>query len=55
MDVLNYILKRVLQMIPVFIIVTILIFILIRAIPGDSAMVMLGERATAESLAAIRE
>ena len=55
MDVLNYILKRVLQMIPVFIIVTILIFILIRAIPGDPAMVMLGERATPESLAALRE
>ncbi|MCD8035918.1 MAG: ABC transporter permease [Clostridiales bacterium] len=55
MDVLNYILKRILQMIPVFFIVAILIFVLIRAIPGDPAMVMLGERATAESLAALRE
>ena len=55
MDVLNYTLKRILQMIPVFLIVTVLIFVLIRAIPGDPAMVLLGEKATPESLAALRE
>ena len=55
MDVFNYTLKRILQMIPVFLIVTVLIFLLIRAIPGDPAMVMLGEKATPESLAALRE
>lgn len=54
MDLLNYILKRVLQIIPVFIIATILIFFLMRLIPGDPALVMLGEKATPESLALLR-
>ncbi|MBP2650559.1 MAG: transporter permease [Firmicutes bacterium] len=54
MDLLSYILKRVLQIIPVFIIATILIFFLMRLIPGDPALVMLGEKATPESLALLR-
>lgn len=55
MDVVNYIIKRVLQMIPVFIIVTIVIFFMIRLIPGDPAAVMLGSKATPEALASMRE
>jgi peptide/nickel transport system permease protein len=55
MDILNYVVKRVLQMIPVFVIVTILIFALMRLIPGDPALVMLGEKANPTSLAALRE
>lgn len=39
---INYILKRVLQMIPVLLLVMVLIFALIRFIPGDPADVMLG-------------
>jgi len=54
MDMFNYTLKRILQMIPVFIIVAVLVFVLIRLIPGDPAKVMLGERATETSLAAMR-
>ena len=38
---INYILKRVLQMIPVLLLVMVLIFALIRFIPGDPADVML--------------
>lgn len=41
---INYILKRVLQMIPVLLLVMVLIFALIRFIPGDPADVMLGAR-----------
>ncbi|MEA4892016.1 MAG: ABC transporter permease [Peptococcaceae bacterium] len=52
MKSLNYILKRILQMIPVFLIVTVLVFLLIRLIPGDPARVLLGERATPEAVAA---
>ena len=55
MDVVNYIIKRVLQMIPVFIVVTIVIFFMIRLIPGDPAAVMLGSKATPEALASMRE
>ena len=51
MKEINYILKRVLQMIPVLLLVMVLIFALIRFIPGDPADVMLGARATEESRA----
>lgn len=55
MDVLNYVLKRIVQMIPVLIIVTIIIFFMIRMIPGDPAAVMLGTKATPEALESMRE
>ena len=55
MDVLNYVIKRILQMIPVFIVVTIIVFFMIRMIPGDPAAVMLGTKATPEALEAMRE
>ena len=48
MEQLNYIIKRILQIIPVLLFVTILIFLMIRLIPGDPATVMLGEKATPE-------
>ena len=51
---INYILKRVLQMIPVLLLVMVLIFALIRFIPGDPADVMLGARATEESRAMLQ-
>ncbi len=48
MEQVNYIIKRILQIIPVLFVVTILIFLMIRLIPGDPATVMLGEKATPE-------
>lgn len=48
MDQINYIIKRILQIIPVLFFVTIFIFLMIRLIPGDPATVMLGEKATPE-------
>lgn len=42
----QYIARRLVQMIPVLLGVTIIIFILIRLIPGDPAAAMLGDRAT---------
>jgi peptide/nickel transport system permease protein len=48
---INYILKRILQIIPVLLLVTVLIFLLMRLIPGDPAYVMLGEKATPELVA----
>ncbi len=51
MDEFVYILKRIIQMIPVLIIVTVLIFFGMRMIPGDPALLMLGNRASDEALA----
>ena len=50
-----YVIRRVLGLIPVLLGVTILVFFLIRLIPGDPAVVMLGERARAEDVARLRE
>ena len=55
MNRLNYILKRVLQMIPVLFVVTILVFSIIRFIPGEPARLILGEKATEEAVAALTE
>ena len=54
MDQLNYIIKRILQIIPVLLIITILIFTMIRLIPGDPATVLLGEKATPELVEALK-
>ncbi|MDR1732949.1 MAG: ABC transporter permease [Synergistaceae bacterium] len=52
---LNYIFRRVLQIIPVLLLVTVLIFLLMRLIPGDPVEVMLGEKYTHEKAEVIRE
>ncbi|WP_320130660.1 ABC transporter permease [uncultured Sphaerochaeta sp.] len=54
MNQLNYIIKRILQIIPVLFLVTILIFLMIRLVPGDPARLMLGEKATNEAVEALR-
>ncbi len=50
-DKLIYIFGRVLQSIPTIIIITVLVFFMIRLIPGDPASVMLGMKATPERVA----
>jgi peptide/nickel transport system permease protein len=52
---LNYIIKRILALIPILLGVAVIVFLIIHLIPGDPAQTMLGERATAESLARLRE
>lgn len=51
----RYILRRLLQTLPVLWGASLIIFILIRLIPGDPATVMLGSDATPEAVAALRE
>ena len=51
---LNYIIKRLLLLIPIIIGVSIVVFMIVHLIPGDPARIMLGERATAADLARIR-
>lgn len=55
MNRLNYILKRILQMIPVLLVITVVVFMLIHLVPGDPARLMLGDRATFASVEALRE
>ncbi len=52
---LHYIGKRLLHLIPVLLGMTIIVFLIIRAIPGDPAQVILGQQATADAVAALRE
>ncbi len=50
----NYILQRLLQLIPVLLLTSILIFLMIYLIPGDPAQITLGPNATPEQLVAVR-
>lgn len=52
---LAFILKRLLLLVPIMLGVTLVVFAAIHAVPGDAAHLMLGEKATAESLAALRK
>jgi peptide/nickel transport system permease protein len=52
---LRFIARRLLVTIPVLIGLSLLIFLFVRALPGDPADALLGERATEESRAQIRE
>lgn len=50
----RFIVRRVLQMIPVLFFVSVIIFALINLVPGDAARLFLGEEAPPEALAALR-
>ena len=49
----SYILTRVLQIIPTFLFIMVVVFVLVRLLPGDPASAILGERATDEAVARI--
>lgn len=51
----QFIMRRLIQLIPVLLGVSIVVFGLIRAIPGDPVIVMLGERARTEDIERVRE
>lgn len=51
----NYILKRILTLIPVLFIVSVVVFFIIHITPGDPASVMLGDQASEEDLQQVRE
>ena len=50
----TYIRNRLIAMLPVLFLVSIIVFMLIRLIPGDPVLIMLGEEATLEVRAALR-
>lgn len=51
----TYILRRLVQMVPVLLLITIFVFFLVRLVPGDPAAIMLGPRATPEGIANLRK
>lgn len=51
---LNYAIRRLLMLIPLLVFVSFFIFCIMKLTPGDAAEVLLGERATAETLQAVR-
>ena len=51
----RYLIRRLISLIPTLIGVTIVIFLLLRLIPGDPAVAMLGEHAAQENVERIRE
>ncbi|MEJ2148275.1 MAG: ABC transporter permease [Chloroflexota bacterium] len=55
MSVIVYMFRRFVQSIPVLIAVTLIAFSIIHLVPGDPARLMLGTRATDESVAILRE
>ncbi|MBF2077402.1 MAG: ABC transporter permease [Synechococcales cyanobacterium T60_A2020_003] len=51
----RYILKRLLNLIPVLLGITMLVFLFLHLIPGDPATIMLGDRASADQVETLRE
>ena len=51
---IQIVLKRLLVTIPTLVALTFVVFLLVKAVPGDPAQLILGERASAESLAKVR-
>ena len=54
MDILNFLRKRFIHMIPVLFGIVLVVFLMVRLIPGDPARIMLGTHATPERLAELR-
>jgi len=52
---ITYIIRRILGLIPVLLGVSILVFFMIRMIPGDPVVVMLGEKASVADIERVRE
>lgn len=52
---LQYVVRRVLSVIPVLLVVSVTVFYIIHLTPGDPAAAMLGENATAEEVTELRE
>jgi peptide/nickel transport system permease protein len=51
----GYVLRRLAYMIPVFLLISLFVFLMVRLVPGDPAAIMLGQRATEENVAQLRE
>lgn len=52
---MTYVARRVAQAIPVLFAVSLVVFVMVRLIPGDPAQIMVGDRATPEQVAQMQE
>ena len=50
-----YVARRLLETLPVLVGVSVVVFLILRLIPGDPAIVLLGERATPQSVQRLRD
>jgi peptide/nickel transport system permease protein len=50
---LRYVVLRLLQIVPTFLLIMVVMFVLVRLLPGDPTSALLGERATDEAVARI--
>lgn len=55
MQLLNHVLRRIAQVIPVLLLVTLVVFLIVKLLPGDPAQAILGERASDEAIQALRQ
>jgi len=53
--VIAYILRRLVMLVPVLLVVGVVVFGLVHLTPGDPAAVILGDRATPEDIARLRD
>src|SRR5918996_4009176 len=51
----TYILKRLLQIVPTVLMITLVVFMMMRSIPGDPVVALLGDAYTEEDAVKIRE
>ena len=51
----RYILRRLLNLVPVLLGITLLVFAFLHLIPGDPAVVLLGDRASPDQVEALRQ
>ncbi|MEI7447413.1 MAG: ABC transporter permease [Burkholderiales bacterium] len=51
----GFVVRRVLAVVPVLLVVAVIVFAMLRAVPGDPAAVIAGDSATPEQVAALRE
>jgi ABC-type dipeptide/oligopeptide/nickel transport system permease component len=51
----NYVLRRILQSIPILFVVLTLVFVVVRVLPGDPAVAALGDYASKDAVAALRD
>ena len=54
MRLLGYIVRRLLQMIPVLIGITLLAFLFVKLLPGDPILILTGGKASPQTVAALR-
>ena len=52
---LNYIIRRILQSVPILFVVLTLVFVVVRILPGDPAVAALGDYASKDAVQALRE